>query len=212
MRNILLVAVATVTALVWHAPPALSATNSTEEAAATSATSPPPAVAKPPLPTSSSTNEPTIITADHLHGDYAHNVGTFEGNVLVVDPRLTVRADKMTVFFGATNVLTTVGTTTTTNTTRSVQKIIADGAVVMTTPDNKKSNSEHAEYTAGDGKVVLTGGHPRAESADGVVTGDKITFWRDSQRMDVENTQTETNRPRLLIYPEDQRKENAEGK
>jgi len=212
MKNILVVAAASAAALVLVAAAAIPATNTQEQATETGATSPPPVVAKSPLPISGSTNEPTIITADLLHGDYAHNVGTFEGNVLVVDPRMTVRADKMTVFFGATNVLTTTGTTTTTNTTRSVQKIIADGAVVMTTPDNKKSNSEHAEYTANDGKVVLTGGHPRAESADGVVTGDKITFWRDSQRMDVENSQTETNRPRLLIYPEEQRKENAEGK
>jgi lipopolysaccharide transport protein LptA len=208
MKKILVFAAASVTVLVVGAGAALSATNSTEETAAMGATSPPPAVAKSPVPVASSTNEPTIITADVLHGDYAHNLGTFEGNVLVVDPRITVRADKMVVFFGATNVLTTTGTITTTNTTRAVQKIIADGAVVMTTPDNKKTNSEHGEYTAADGKVVLTGGHPRAESADGVVTGDKITFWRDSQRMDVENSQTNTNRPRLLIYPEEQRKQN----
>ena len=212
MKSILVVAVATLAALVWAAPAAVSATNSMDEAAVPAATSPPPAVAKSPLPIAGSTNEPTIITADYLHGDYAHNLGTFEGNVLVVDPRMTVRADKMTVFFGATNVLTAVGATTTTNATRSVKRIVADGAVVITTPDNKKSNSEHAEYTADDGRVVLTGGHPRAESADGVVTGEKITFWRDSQRMDVENTQTETNRPRLLIYPEQQRKENDENK
>jgi len=212
MKSILVVAVATLAALIWTAPAAVSPTNSLNDAAAPAATPPPPAVAKPPLPTASSTNEPTIITADYLHGDYAHNLGTFEGSVLVVDPRMTVRADKMTVFFGNSNTVTTVGTTTATNTTRSVKKIVAEGAVVITTPDNKKSNSEHAEYTADDGRVVLTGGHPRAESADGVVTGDKITFWRDSQRMDVENSQTETNRPRLLIYPEEQRKENAEGK
>jgi len=211
MKRILAIAAASVAALVLTAPVALSATNSMQEAATTSVTSPAPAVAKSPLPAGSPINEPTIITADNLHGDYAHNVGTFEGNVLVVDPRMTVRADRMTVFFGATNVVTTVGATTTTNTTRSVQKIIADGAVVMTTPDNKKTNSDHAEYTANDGKVVLTG-HPRAESADGIVSGNKITFWRDSQRMDVENSQTETNRPRLLIFPEEQRKENTEGK
>ena len=100
----------------------MSATNSTEEATAPGVTSAPPAVAKSPVPIASSTNEPTIITADVLHGDYAHNLGTFEGNVLVVDPRITVRADKMVVFFGATNVLTTTGTITTTNTTRAVQK------------------------------------------------------------------------------------------
>jgi len=164
------------------------------------------AVAKSPLPASGSTNEPTVITADHLNGDYLHNVGTFEGNVLAVDPRMTVRADKMTVFFGSTNVVTA----TSTNAVRSVQKIIGEGAVVITTPDNKITHSERTEYTAGDGKVVLTG-HPRAESADGIVTGQKITFWRDSQRMDVENSQTDTNRPRLMIYPEEQRKQNEGG-
>ncbi|HTS20155.1 MAG TPA: LptA/OstA family protein [Verrucomicrobiae bacterium] len=204
MKNTLVIGAACAAALVLIASAAISQTNAP---AATASTSPVPALAKSPLP-AGSTNEPTIITADHLHGDYAHNLGTFEGNVLVVDPRMTVRADKMVVFFGATNVYTITGATITTNATRSVQKIIADGAVVMSTPDNKKANSEHAEYTAADGRVVLTGGHPRAESADGVVTGDKITFWRDSQRMDVENTQSETNRPRLLIYPEDQRKQN----
>jgi lipopolysaccharide transport protein LptA len=174
------------------------------------ATNPPPAAPKPPetnAPAKSppsaagAATEPTIITADHLQGDYLHSLGTFEGNVLAVDPRMTVRADKMTVFFGGTNVVTSTGT----NTTRSVQKLIAEGGVVITTPDNKKTNSDRAEYTAGDGKVVLTG-HPRAESADGIVTGQKITFWRDSQKMDVEADQTETNRTRLLIYPEEQRK------
>ena len=80
--------------------------------------------------------------------------------------------------------------------------------MVITTPDNKKSNSERAEYTAQDGRVVLTGGHPRAESPDGVVTGKKITFWRDSQRMDVEAEDGATNRTKLLIYPEDQRQQN----
>ena len=173
------------------------------------ATNPPPATnatgavaaAKSPGAGGGSTNEPTVITAEVLHGDYLHNLGTFEGNVLAVDPRMTVRADKMTVFFGGTNVVTSAGT----NTTRTVQKIIAEGGVVITTPDNKKTKSDHAEYTAGDGKVVLTG-HPSAESSDGIVTGQRITFWRDSQKMDVESSQTETNRSRLLIYPEEQRK------
>jgi lipopolysaccharide transport protein LptA len=174
-----------------------AATNS-PPATNTSATA---AAAKSPVAGGGSTNEPTVITAEVLHGDYLHNLGTFEGNVLAVDPRMTVRADKMTVFFGGTNVVTSAGT----NTTRTVQKIIAEGGVVITTPDNKKTKSDRAEYTADDGKVVLTG-HPSAESADGVVTGQRITFWRDSQKMDVESSQTETNRSRLLIYPEEQRK------
>jgi len=174
------------------------------------ATNPPPAATNTvaaraptpaPLTLATPTNEPTIVTSEHLQADYLHNVGTFEGNVLAVDPRMTVRADKMTVFFGGTNVVSSAGT----NMTRTVQKIIADGAVVITTPDNKKSNSEHAVYTAEDGKVVLTG-NPRVESPDGVVTGQKISFWRGSEKMDVVAGPTETNRTRLIIYPEEQRK------
>jgi lipopolysaccharide transport protein LptA len=206
MKRILVRAMTAVIVAGLNVAAAVSAVNTAGDAPVTEATSPPPAAAKSPLPAGGSTNEPTIITSEQLHGDYAHNVGTFEGNVLAVDPRMTVRADKMTVFFGGTNVVTTTGT----NTTRSIQKIIAEGGVVINTPDNKKSNSDHAEYTAEDGRVVLTG-HPRAESADGVVTGMKITFWRDSQKMDVVADPGETNRTKLLIYPEEQRKQNAGG-
>jgi lipopolysaccharide transport protein LptA len=199
MKRILVTAMASIIVSVAAAVPVVNAA----DGAATADTSAPPAVAKSPLPGTGSTNEPTIITSEQLHGDYLHNVGTFEGNVLAVDPRMTVRADKMTVFFGGTNIVTAAGT----NTTRSVQKIIADGGVVITTPDNKKSNSDRAVYTAQDGQVVLTG-HPRAESPDGIVTGKQITFWRDSQKMDVVADEGSTNRTKLLIYPEDQRKEN----
>ena len=113
MKKILIVGAACVAALVLGNGPAMAASNLTEEATAASVTSTPPAVAKSPLTGGAATNEPTIITADNLHGDYAHNMGTFEGNVLVVDPRMTVRADKMVVFFGSTNVIATTGTTTT---------------------------------------------------------------------------------------------------
>jgi lipopolysaccharide export system protein LptA len=149
------------------------------------------------------TNEPTVVTSDHLEVDYAHNIGTFTGNVIAIDPRITVRADKMVAFYG--DVATNATSGTVTNVTKSIQKIIADGGVVITTPDSKKSNSDHAEYTADDGKVVLTG-RPQVEGPDGNVTGKRITFWRGLDKMDVESDATETNRTRLIIYPEDQKK------
>ena len=156
-------------------------------------------------PPTAPTNEPTIVTSDHMQADYAHNVGTFTGNVLTVDPRITVRSDKMTVFFATTNTVTSTGT----NSTRSVQRIIAEGAVVITTPENRKSTSEQAEYTAADGKVALTGS-PQVQSPDGIVTGKRITFWRGQDKMDVESDATDTNRTRLIIYPEEQRKKSDE--
>ncbi len=145
----------------------------------------------------SATKQPTVITSERLQVDYAHNMGTFEGNVLAVDPRITVRADKMIVQFSGNS----------TNSTRSLQKIVADGGVVITVGE-RKSTSDHAEYTAEDGKVVLTG-NPRVQSPDGTVSGDRITFWHGQEKMDVESG------TRLIIYPEEQRKksdEDAKGK
>jgi lipopolysaccharide transport protein LptA len=178
----------------------------------------------PPVAVAAATNavaaatEPTVVTSEHLHVDYAHNVGTFEVNVLAVDPRITVRADKMTVFFASNSPSNKTAAASTpkpaagadSDLGRSVDKIIAEGAVVITTPDNKKSNSERAEYTSADGKVILTG-HPIVQSPDGTVTGSRITFWRGSEKMDVESDQTDTNRTKLIIYPEEQRKQNKDG-
>ena len=147
-----------------------------------------------------STNEPTIINSDQMHADYLANVGTFEGNVVVLDPRLTLRADKMTVFFGGTNNIVN-GVT---NQVRSIQRIVADGAVEIH-QDQKKATCEHADYHADDDKAILTGS-PKVEAPDGTVTGRKITLWHGKEKMDVESDATETNRPRLIIYPEDQRK------
>lgn len=137
------------------------------------------------------TREPTEVTSERLQVDYANNTGTFEGNVLVVDPKITVRADKMVVFFG-----------TGTNQTRSLQRIVAEGAVIIT-QDDRKSSSDHAVYTADDGKVVLTG-NPQVQTPDGTVTGKRITFWRGLQKMDVEAG------TRLVIWPEEKNKEPAE--
>jgi lipopolysaccharide export system protein LptA len=135
------------------------------------------------------TNEPTVVTSDKLEVDYAKGVGTFTGNVLAVDPRITVRADKVIATF-----------TTGTNTTRSIQSLHAEGGVVLS-QENRKATAEKAEYDAAEGRVVLTG-HPKVETADGTVSGGKITFWRGKEKMEVVADATETNRTQLIFQPE----------
>jgi lipopolysaccharide transport protein LptA len=147
------------------------------------------------------TNEPTVINSDQMQSDYINNVGTFEGNVVVIDPRLNLRADKMTVFFGGTNTIVN-GIT---NQVRSVQRIISAGSVEIHV-DQKKATCDTADYLAGDDKAILTG-NPKVETPDGVVTGRKITLWHGKEKMDVESDLTDTNRTRLILYPEDQRKQ-----
>jgi len=145
------------------------------------------------LSTAVATNEPTVVTSDRLQVDYAHNVGTFEGNVLAVDPRITVRADKVIAFFGGG-----------TNKTRQVERLLAQGGVVIT-QENRKATGEQAEYIAAEGKVILTG-NPQVQLPQGTVTGVKITFRHGDEKMDVESDTTNTNRTRLTIFPEDLRK------
>ena len=147
------------------------------------------------------TNEPTVINSDRMQSDYLHNVGTFEGNVVVIDPHLTLRADKMTVFFGGTNNIVN----DVTNQVRAIQRIVSTGGVEIHI-DQKKATCDNADYIASDDKAILTG-NPKVETPDGVVTGKKITLWHGKERMDVESDLTDTNRTRLLIYPEEQRKE-----
>ncbi len=156
-------------------------------------------VVAPAQPKTAVTNEPTVVDSQRFQADYLHNIGTFQGDVRVLDSRIVMRADKMTVWFGnSTNIVSGL-----TNTVRSAQRIIAEGSVVITTPDEKISHSDHAVYTAADGTVVLTG-NPRVQSPDGTVTGKKITFRRNESKMDVESDATDTNRTRLIIYPDDQ--------
>jgi len=185
------------------------------------AADPSPLPAPPSVTATANTTEPTEITSEKLQVDYLRNLGTFEGNVLVTDPRISLRADKMVVFFTAkdTNTTAKVKTKATndvaaviakgTNTNnRAIEKIFADGGVVIT-QENKKANSEHAEYWAEEGKVVLSG-NPKVQNPEGTITGKRITFWRGSQRMEVESDPAETNRTRLVIFPEATRKENTE--
>lgn len=180
-----------------------------------------PLPAPPSFTATVSTNEPTEITSKKLDVDYLHNLGTFEGDVLVTDPRIGIRADKMVVFFTAkdTNTTAKVKTKTTndvaavtakgTNTNnRAIEKIFADGGVVIT-QENKKATSEHAEYWAEEGKVILTG-NPKLQNPEGTITGKRITFWRGSQRMEVESDAADTNRTRLVIFPEATKKESSE--
>jgi lipopolysaccharide transport protein LptA len=165
-------------------------TNVTSTVPATNNTATVTVVEEPPA----KEQKPTVVTSDRFKVDYAKNIGVFEGNVLAVDPRITVRADKMTVTFGRSAV--TVGGT---NTVQSLQEIVAEGGVVISQGE-RKSTSEHAVYTAVDGKVVLTG-NPKVVTAEGTVSGKKITFWRNEERMDVESG------TQLVIFPDDKTRE-----
>ena len=150
--------------------------------------------AEPPVatPSPSSTNSlaaktPTTITSDRMEVDYAQSIYTFKDNVLLVDPQMTLRADKMVVFYGTTSNATATATNAdaSASATSSIQKIIATGSVFIM-EDKRQATCGRAVYTAADNRVVLTE-NAKVVSPDSTVTGEKITFWRGQGRMDVES-------------------------
>jgi lipopolysaccharide transport protein LptA len=125
---------------------------------------------------------PTTITCKgNLDMDYEKNIAVFHQDVIVEDPRMKMTADKMTVFFQPDS--------------KTVEKVIAKGRVRFK-KETKSAMADMAVYTAGDGKIVLTG-NPKVKKGQDVISGEKITFFRDDQRMLVEP------RAKLILYSSD---------
>lgn len=126
-------------------------------------------------------DELTVITSDKLIYDYKQKFALFEGNVVVVDPRIKITADKMTVFFTASN---------------KVSAIKCEGHAVIQQTD-KVAKAALATYDVSSGDIVLTGS-PVVQSGKDTLTGDPIIFNRDRNTVRVEGTQQ---KPRLVIVP-----------
>jgi lipopolysaccharide export system protein LptA len=138
----------------------------------------------PPLPAGTtedieSAGELTVISSDRLEYDAPNLRATFSGNVVVSDPNLKLKADRLTVKFNEDN---------------SVSLIVAEGKVVLSQAD-KRAWADQATYNLKTGEIVMLG-EPRIMRGRDMLMGEKITFWRDQDRMLCEP------RARLIIYPE----------
>jgi LPS export ABC transporter protein LptC len=90
----------------------------------------------------------TVITCDGpLDIDYENNIAHFYNNVIVVDKRGRLLADKMDVYYNDNR--------------KGVQKIVAAGNVVIENPDGNTTYSDNVIYLAEEGRVIL-GGDPEA--------------------------------------------------
>ncbi|MBI1883886.1 MAG: hypothetical protein HYS08_06730 [Chlamydiae bacterium] len=131
----------------------------------------------------------TITCQGELNMDYEKNMAIFHKDVVVDDPRMKMTANEMTVYFESG--------------TKTIQKVLAKGNVRFR-KEEKSAKSEEAIYTEKDGKVVLTG-HPMVKKGEDVITGDKITFYRDDSRMLVEPS------AKLILYSTDQKSAQDQG-
>ena len=170
--------------------PSLSGTNLTAAAAATSAAVAAAAAAAlepqnlPPLPEGTvedvqSVGELTVITSDKLTYDQQKSFALFERNVVVSDPNLKMKTDKLTLQFADKSTVTNV---------------IAEGRVVLSQLD-KRGWSSRATYSPTNGIFVLEG-DARVMQGRNMILADRITFWRNENRMEGYPN------ARCIFYPE----------
>lgn len=121
----------------------------------------------------------TVITSRTLEFDYRRHIAVFEGDVVVVDPQLTLHSDHLTVLFTPEN---------------EVKSVTAWGNVRLK-QDDKTGLCERAIYLAKTGEVIMTGNARLFRGKDSV-RGRKITFFVDEDRMTCEPGY-------LIIHPRD---------
>ncbi len=130
--------------------------------------------AKPAQPTF------TIVKAPHMVYMDSDRLADYTGGVNFWRPSLTITSSALKAFLNPQD----------SDADSRINHALGDGKVeiVQFAPDRQRvGHSEHAEYYTGDGKVILTGGGPKLDdSKKGNTQGDKLTYYTDDKRLDVE--------------------------
>ena len=133
--------------------------------------------AKPKREKKPLTGRDAIITAERTDYDRKQGVIFFDRNVYVDDEQYQLHADNLYVFLEGTNAL---------------KRIVALGNVAMTN-EQRSASCAKASYNRETGKVVLYGTKDapavlRDEDGEAKeAAGERITFWLNSQEVNVEN-------------------------
>ena len=118
-----------------------------------------------------------IITADRTDYDRKEGVVLFDRNVHVDDAQYQMHADRLFLFLDGTN---------------DLKRLVAIGHVAITNED-KRAYCARATFNKKLGRVVMYSSDEitaelREEGKKGSdVKGEKITFWLDSEQVEVEN-------------------------
>jgi lipopolysaccharide export system protein LptA len=134
---------------------------------------------------------PVTITSARLNYADAERRIFLDGGVTAKGSDTTLTAQQMTVFLRSRSE-SQAGTGP--GTPGQVERIVAEGKVVITQP-TRHATGDRLIYTAAEDKFVLTGGSsggtPSIFDAErGKITGDSLTFYRHDDRVLVEGKET----------------------
>jgi lipopolysaccharide export system protein LptA len=117
----------------------------------------------------------TVVHAPHLTYTEETRIAVYKGGVLLQRPDLTVTGQEIKAFLNDADA------------DSSLNKTVSDGKVrIVSTAKGKTrtGTSEHAEYYADDGKVILKGGRPLlVDSKEGKTEQDELTWWANDDRL-----------------------------
>jgi len=123
------------------------------------------------------------ITADKLFSDNNTDYAEFIGNVRATQEDTVITADKLKIFLKKNshdkqNPVVGEGT---------INKIVASGNVKIKF-DNRVAVAQQAVYNTKTGVLVLSGNNSKIVSGNSSISGEKITFYKTTGRINVESS------------------------
>jgi lipopolysaccharide export system protein LptA len=112
------------------------------------------------------------------YNDAAH-LAHLEKNVVVQSPDQRIRAPLMDLYFtrGTNSPATTPNATAANPGAQQISRAIGTGGVIVD-QSGRRATAERGEYTASDGKFVMSGGNPTLyDGSAGTTTGRQLTFY-----------------------------------
>ncbi|HET9533512.1 MAG TPA: LPS export ABC transporter periplasmic protein LptC [Blastocatellia bacterium] len=118
---------------------------------------------------------PGFATADRMTYSDADRIVHYDGQVKARQGADRIEASSVDVYLKKE--------------TSEVDRLLAEGSVLLTQP-GRRAAGDHLDYTAEDGRAVLTGRSARVDDAEkGSTMGAKLTFYSHDDKITVENQQ-----------------------
>ena len=118
------------------------------------------------------------VQSDRMVSESQNEMVEFIGNVKATQGATTITSDRLKVYYRGN--LEDGG-----QTQDSIRKIIALGNVIIRS-ENRVAVTDKAEYHADAGTIQLIGPDSKVTSGNNTVTGERITMYRDTDRVSVE--------------------------
>lgn len=136
-------------------------------------------------PSGLDTSVQTRIAANRLTYQAEKRQVVFEGNVHVSRPDFDLRSNRLTVYLKPARTDTKAASAAVPGLEAGdVDRLVAQGSVIMTEPGGRSGTSDRATYTTGDG-VLLMEGNPRLTDGENTITGETIRYYTQQNRSEV---------------------------